>query len=540
MTRLALPLILLIVLAVHLVKAEPSEPFYNGDETRHVMTGIFVADALADGGYKSPREYAERYYSQYPALGLLVWPPGFYGVEGVTMLAFGRSYETARALALAYLLLACLFLYRIVRHTHDWPTAMIATLIFAFSREVFFHSRTVMLEVPTLAFVLMAMLYLERFLQSEHRRDLVWIAVACIFAGLHRYDAVLLLPLFAFRLFLAGRWNLLKRRDVLIAAVCVILTLAPFYGLAVWEIGSLQSSAARHGSDPTVVQASRFEQFTFLLATLWAQLGHVTFALSVVGVLLSFRKENRAKSAPYWSLILATLIFFAPLAEQETRHGIFWIPAWSLFAAAAIMELQRRWRRPLATLVVAVLVIGCTLYWTLKTPTPWLRGYRPAIAHALKETHGPGILLFDGLMSGTVVYELRTQDADRRLWLLRGDKIFAASRSDPSQGYIEWAADEAAILKLLDEVDADWILVEEPPGRFETPMARKLRTVLANHPERYVRTETFPVENSEFAWVDGVKLIAYKPAKPRPTGPRRIAIPMLWQGGKIEAVIPPR
>ena len=82
--------------------------------------------------------------------------------------------------------------------------------------------------------------------------------------------------------------------------------------------------------------------------------------------------------------------------------------------------------------------------------------------------------------------------------------------------------------------------VEEPPGRYETPMARKLRTILANHPERYVRVESFPVRNSEFAWVDGVQLLAYKPTKPRPVGERRIAIPMLWQAGKLEAVIPPK
>ncbi len=529
-----LPLILLAVLAMHLVMAEPTEPFYNGDETRHVMTGIFVADAITDGGLWHPKDYAERYYAQYPALGLIVWPPGFYAVEGVTMLAFGRSFETGRWLTVAYSLLACVFLYRLASLTHNRTTAAIATLTFAFTREIVFHSRNVMLEVPTLAFVLMAMLYLERYLQSQRRRDLVFVSIGCILAGLHRYDAVLLVLAFGFRLLFAGRLSLIWRREVIVAGLSVTLILAPVYALAAWQIGSVQVSAATESTDARIVQESRFEQYTYLLYTLWAQLGQVACAAAVVGLLLSFQKMRRARSAPYWALMLATLLFFAPLAEQESRHAIFWIPAWCVWAADAVLATGR-WRYPLA-----IILVGGTMFWSLKQPVPWVRGYSKAADLIVKNTDGPGIVLFDGHFSGTIVYELRTQDADRRLWLVRADKIFYGSKSDPAHGYVEYAKDDAAILARLDELDPDFIIVEDPRARSDPRLAQRLRKLLQSRPDLYRLVKTIPVASNNLEWLEATRLLVYQPTKTRPPGARTLRIPMLWQGTRIDAVIPPK
>lgn len=534
MSRAALPLILLTVLMMHVLMAEPTEPFFNGDETRHVMTGIFVADAIADGGIWHPKSYAERYYAQYPALGLIVWPPGFYTAEGAAMLAFGRNFETGRWLAIAYCLLACTFLYRLAFLTHGRFVAVIATLTFAFTREIVFFSRNVMLEVPTLAFVLMAMLHLERYLQAMRRRDLVLMAVGCILAGLHRYDAVLLVLAFGFRIAFARRWDLLAKRSVIVAGLCVIAILAPVYALAVWEIGGVQASAASQGTDATTVRANRFEQYTYLLATLWAQLGHVACVAAVIGLALSFRKINRAKSAPYWSLTLATLLFFAPLAEQESRHAIFWIPAWCVWAAD-VAGLFSRWRW-----VAGAVIVGGTMVWSLKQPVPWVRGYSAAADYALTHSAGPGIVLFDGHFSGTIVYELRTQDRERRLWLVRADKILYGSRSDPSHGYVEYETSDVAILARLAELDPDFIVVEEPRARSDPPMAQRLRQLLTSKPDLYRLVATIPVASNNLEWLANTKLLVYQPTKPRTPGERKLRIPMLWQGGAIDALIPPK
>src|SRR5438067_2438447 len=86
----ALAGVLLVVVLAQVIAFVPSEPFYNNDETRHFMTGVYVRDLLRD--LPAPgelRAHADRYYVQYPALGLLVWPPAFYGIEGLCFLIVG-------------------------------------------------------------------------------------------------------------------------------------------------------------------------------------------------------------------------------------------------------------------------------------------------------------------------------------------------------------------------------------------------------------------------------------------------------------------
>jgi hypothetical protein len=522
-----LAVILAMVLTVHVVMAEPTEPFFNGDETQHVMTGIFVADAITDGGVWRPRSYAEQYYAQYPALGLIVWPPGFYTVEGVAMLVFGRDFETARWLTVAYSLIATLYLFRIVRFTHDLRTACVAALLFAFTREVFFHSRNVMLEVPTVAFILMAIFHLERYLASRCRGDLVGMAIACVLAGLHRYDAVAIVPMILARLILTRQWAVLTRKSVILAAILVIIMLAPIYGLAAHEIGGVQSRAAAAGSDPTSIKASLISQWTYLPRTLWAHASQAVCALGVVGLVLSARD---AKSAPYIAIIIGTFLFFAPLAEQETRHGIDWLPGWCALAAIAINRLTKSFKQ---WLTASILAIVATAFWTLHQPVTWVRGYSPAAKIVIDSTTGPATVLFNGLLSGTFIYEIRTQDHDRRIGILRGDKLLYGTLSDPHLGYVEYATDDAAMLARLADISPDYLVVESPHAKYEPPASIRLRKLLDSRPDLFAHVAEMPLANNNREWLDGVRLVIYKPFNVKPYHERSITIPMLWQDRSI-------
>src|SRR5436309_3320138 len=94
--------------------AFPSRQFY-GRANRHAMTGVFVRDAHADlpASATDPKGYAVRYYVQYPALGIVTWPPLFYAVEGLAMWLFGTSYLTARIVVYLFALLGGIYAYRL-------------------------------------------------------------------------------------------------------------------------------------------------------------------------------------------------------------------------------------------------------------------------------------------------------------------------------------------------------------------------------------------------------------------------------------------
>src|SRR5258708_7475667 len=142
-TLLILVAVLLPLIGAHVVFAAHTEPFYNNDETRHVMTGVFFRDFYLDLPVTHPKDYTVHYYLQYPALGLLVWPPLFYAVEGAFMLLFGTSFLVARVLLGLFALLACVYLFLLALRTHDLFTAAVATLLFGFAPLVFVFSRQV-------------------------------------------------------------------------------------------------------------------------------------------------------------------------------------------------------------------------------------------------------------------------------------------------------------------------------------------------------------------------------------------------------------
>src|SRR4051812_48330765 len=137
---------LLALWTFHFLRHQPSEPFFYGDETRHVMTGVFFRDALLDLPVDRPRDYAVHYYLQYPALGLLVWPPFFHLVEGLFMVPFGTSFVTAQVLVGLFATLGGFYFFLLVRGTHGPAPAAAALLLLALSPAVFILSHQVMLE----------------------------------------------------------------------------------------------------------------------------------------------------------------------------------------------------------------------------------------------------------------------------------------------------------------------------------------------------------------------------------------------------------
>lgn len=88
---------------------------YSEDETRNAVTGVYFADLMTDRPLSHPVEYTYRYYAQYPALGLIHWPPFFHLVEGGMFLLAGRSLETARLTVLLFMLVGLVFWFKLVR-----------------------------------------------------------------------------------------------------------------------------------------------------------------------------------------------------------------------------------------------------------------------------------------------------------------------------------------------------------------------------------------------------------------------------------------
>jgi hypothetical protein len=526
--------ILASVVGVHLAVDVASEPFFNSDETRHVMMGVFFRDVLHDLPVTHVRDYAIRYYLQYPALNLLIWPPLFHVVEGAVMLLLGCSVGAAKIALALFVALACAYLYWLVLRTHDSWTAATTVLIFALCPLVFSYSRQVMLEVPALAFALASTYHFVRYMESERHCDLFLAAVAAALSALTRFDAVYLLVFFLIMLGMRGRLRMLARREVLLATALALFLVLPAYVLIIVEIGWGHFRSIEAGND---VSSGFFDpkNLLYYAGCLPGQIGWAAVAFGCAGIVIAVKNGLR-RSGPYAAMIVATYFTFAFLGIVEPRHAIYWIPAFALFAVEG-MRFASQWFGAWGRPILAGLIVSATFWATWQVPVPYVRGYEDAARYVVDHNKGSPFCLIDTYLEGNLVYYIRLHDPHRRLWVLRGDKVFYGVLSDPSYAYVEHVQGQEALLSEIFRYDPELIVIEDPRIGPPLVMADFFRSVIRDHPKRFRLEATIPIETNrpEFA---NATLKIYRNLLRNPASDRQIDIDMLWLRRRLQVSVP--
>lgn len=542
-TRLRKPLILLGLILVlglaHGAIYEDDEPFFNNDETRHVMTGVFFRDVILDLPIGNLREYATSYYLQYPAVGLLIWPPLFHLLEGLFMVLFGVSPIVPQILIALFLALACAYLFQLVSHTHDTPAAALATLTFGFSPLTFAYSQVIMLELPALALGLAATFHFVRYLDLDRRRDLLLAALAAALAALTRFNAVYLLPFFLILIIARNQWAVLRRRSTFVAAAAALLLVLPSYALSLIEVGTVQSQLVTQAIHERQVPYLSLERLLFYPSRLPEQIGWFAVVPALVGLAGSIASPRRRRCWPYLAIAAATYLTSTLIAPMDSRYVIYWVPTFALLAAEGIGIASHALRRPgLRGPLWACVVLG-TAWSAFTEPRHFVRGYEDAARFVLANSGNSRFSLFDGALNGNFIYQMRRHDPARRVWVLRGDKIFFTSlMGGPTLHYREFARSDQDFLDIIFKYDPELIVVEEPRAFSRIPAADRLRKALDSHPERFSLAAVIPVQSNDPA-IRGVTLKVYKVALRNPHPENRIEIEMLYLGRTIQAVTPP-
>ena len=526
--------ILASVVAVHLAVDVASEPFFNSDETRHVMMGVFFRDVLHDLPVTHLRDYAIRYYLQYPALNLLIWPPLFHVAEGAVMLLFGCSVWAAKAALAFFVALACAYLYGFVVRTHDSWTAATTVLVFALCPLVFSYSRQVMLEVPALALSLASMYHFLCYLERGRRRDLLIAAVTAALSALTRFDAVYLLLFFLITLGMRGGLRQLARKEVVLAAALALILVVPFYVLTIVEIGWGHFRSIEAGND---VSSGFFDprNLLYYASCLPGQIGWAAAVFACVGIVVAV-KNGLGSSGAYAAMIVATFFTFAFLGIVEPRHAIYWIPAFALFAAEGV-RFTSQWFGAWGRLILSGLIVGATFWATWQVPAPYVRGYEDAAHYVVDHNKGSSFCLIDTYLEGNLVYYIRLHDPHRRLWVLRGDKVFYGVLSDPSYAYVEHVQGQKALLAEIFRYDPELIVIEDPRIGPPLAMADFLRSVIRDHPERFRLEATIPIDTNrpEFA---NATLKIYRNLLRNPASDHQVDIDMLWLRRRLQVSVP--
>lgn len=526
--------VLLALVGLHALTARDSEPFFNNDETRHTMTGVFVADALRDLPLSDPKGYAIRYYCQYPGVGIITWPPLFYVVEGAAMLAFGPHFLVGRACVAAFAVLALVYVYRFARVQLSHGLSLLAVALVGLTPAVFVYTQRVMLEVPTFAVLLVSVTHFEKYLTGRRGRDAILACLFAAFAALTRFDGVLLAVYFALRLLMTRNLGLLLKRPVIAGALLAVLLAAPYY-LLTWK---LYSSGLSGGTHPESNALGTLNVVAYYLLTLPNQAGWGLAVVAPLGLLVCLARFRR-ESGPAFALLAAVYLFFTPLAELEWRHAIYWLPAVAVLACRLVQVVFERCGRS-AGVAFVLLLLAAGVFEAQRQAFRFVFGYEGAARWVLANRTTDRPVLIDGELPAAFIYQVRKNDPARGLWVLRGDKLLYAMFSDPNSRYTQYANTEAEVLDRLERADPEFVVLEDPSPDFHTvPGAELLRAALKKHPERYAVAETFPLRTNYDHFTDvGTQLVVYRKLHRNPNAAKTVEVEVFGLGQTLGATRP--
>ena len=442
---------------------------YNVDETQHAMTGFFVADLIRDHPVRHPVEYAYQYYAQYPALaGVIHWPPLFYLFEAVSFMLLGPSVVSARLIILAFALGAITVWFVLVREMQDDWTAALASLLLACAPGVLLFEKSVMLEIPCLAFCLAATLFWVRYLLRRKAADVYGFAVLASAAALTKQNAVYLILFCVFSGLSLEGWRIFVRSEVLRAAATGVALSAPFY--CVVYLLHWKTVAA----DLMERSGSKAEAVAFYWSTLPEQVGWTIFLLAVVGILTCRKWARPRLTAIMLSWIAACYLTFTLIGHKEARYALYWIPPVIYFAVGPLVGYFRKPALRMASVCASLLLLGTSLAYAWSFQRPYVSGYE-LVAERVAQASKSGIVLFDGPLPGNFIFFLRANDPERHFVVLR--KALYATRLKPSGGAVELVHNADEIDRLIHAYGIRFFVVSEGvPLKFDSQ--KILRDVL--------------------------------------------------------------
>ena len=290
-------------------------------------------------------------------------------LEGLFMWVFGTSVLTPVILVGIFAAVACAYVFRLVTHTDNTQTAVVATLLFGFSPLVFRLSQHVMLEIPALAFSMAAIYHILRYLEESQRRDLALGALAVTLACLTRFDGIYLLCFFAIMLYAWRKLAVLKKKEVLFSLAFSIVAILPFYALTMMEFGEAHV-AIRQTLGSSAERLVAFRDLLYYPLAVPQQIGWFALIPAVIGLAGSMRAGRRAQVWPYVALVVSVCVTFTLLGELDSRHTIYWIPAFAYFASEGVHMMADRTGIKGMRIALVFLVVGGTA-WTSGAKAAW-------------------------------------------------------------------------------------------------------------------------------------------------------------------------
>jgi hypothetical protein len=434
--------------------------FWWSDSPRHALNGVFLKDLIAAAPWRNPGSWATQYYVQYPALTILFYPPLFYAATAPFYALFGVSHATALAVVLLHYVAAACGLYILARRWMSPPVALATGLLLMAAPGVALWGRQVMLEIPSLAFALWAVVVLRDFADHPRPARLYCGVFLLLCAAYTKITAIFVGPAVGLMLLAREGQNVRRDRHLRTAASLFAIGLIPLVMLtATFGRANLQSAIAIPDEQ---VSRAHLAGWVWYARQLPDQLGWpVLIAALLYPPLAVFgrrvRNVSRLDAVLLVTWFAGGYFLFSAIDLKEARHSTLILPPLLIAAGLAIEQMLPR-RAVAAAALVLVAATAC-ITWRY-APVPAVAGYREAADVIAHQAPANSVILFSGERDGSFIFNLRALDPDRHLFTVRSDKLLLRVAIRRELGVEQKAYSEAQISQMLDMYGISYVVAQ--------------------------------------------------------------------------------
>jgi len=470
------------------------EPFYNTDETRHIMNGVFMRDLLVDRPLAHPLTYAYEYYAKYPAISIPHWPPLFYFVEALLFLIFGISVWASRLAILGFALLGAYFWYRIAERYGPRSRALLAAFVFCMLPTVMVFESVTMLEIPQVALCLGAIFFWLRWVENEHAGDLWALAGFVVAALLTSQSSIFLVVFLGLDFLLSFRFRLLRTGQAwaaLLASVGIVLSWYLF------SFRALTLSYQRAVGQEFQHVVNRWN-LIFYARKLPEQLGLVLLVFACIGIAWSVsRGASRYRFLLLW--VVSAYLCFTLIQEKESRHIFIWLPPLVYFSLLGIEALlpRGRWVWPAYAAIGLYFLVGAVRF-----QRPQLTGVQDVARFVLAQPQSD-IVYYQGNLNGAFIFYVRQLDPEKRRMVARDKQIVATNIVYAHRSVLS-TPDQ--VLKFFEDWGIRYAVIED---RDMDPGLALVRQVLQS--SEFEPISTYPVHvNRDYKEADSITVYRFR------------------------------
>lgn len=526
--RLIVSIVLTASVAALYFTAPKDDDFWWFDAPVHAMNGVFVHDFLAAMPIADPVGFAERYFTVYPALSILFYPPLFYAAEAALFGLFGVHHWVAQLTVSLFTAAFAAGVFALCRRRLSPWTACAAVLLAFTMPGIALWSRQIMLELPACALIVWSAHWFVRYLE-EQRPLCLHIAVVLLVLALYTKQTVIFIGavgLVAIVLKLGPRFVL--RREIWTTAVLAGVLLLPL-GVITLLFGRFNIEQAAVGVSSDLPPVPSLAAFAWYAKHMPTEIGWIPAALAALFVVRLLTVDRVKAANPFFLFLLLWLgigyLFFSLVHYKDARHMLpIYVPI-AVFAAASLEEVVRRARLPAAgAVVVSVVLFAGTLAWS---ETPRVTGHKEAAAFVSALTEPGARIMFHGHRSGTFIFAMRELATNRPpITTLRAEKFLVEYRIDRRYGIKDLERSKQEIERIFETYAVRYVV-------FQTGFWTDLESIAAFEDvlrsDRFAKIAEFPIGGAE----KPASLVVFKYKGPLSDTPAPVVIDVPAIGRKI-------